>query len=237
MYSSISYAQTLFQRKNNLSRNIVWQFIMYIASMGMTSYVKIVKYIINFPVYTEGTYIYNILYNYRFTSFFACLASVLFYQFYIDVFIQKEKIIKGKSFVIIYSLIASVCQFIPIFSGINEIIIKSLLLLQVTIIYFPVAVNSYKMVQRTKWEKTEKELYWGFFLLYLLSVFFIGIWLSYVSSVILDMILDQSYGIFYLIMQGFVIGMMVCVYLCFIMPSWFKRFIEKHEKTTDLTSK
>jgi hypothetical protein len=217
------------ERKNALTRNILWLFIMYTAGMALTSYSKLIKYIINFPVYETGSYLYNILYGFRFASFFSALAGLFFYRFYVDVFVQKQETIRGKKFVIIFSLIASLCQLLPFFGGMNELAVKSLILIQAAIIYFPVAIKSYRLVQRTKWESGDVELYWGFLLLFLLALFFIGIWVSYVLSYITDILLTQNYGAFYFIMQGFVIAMLFCVYLCFIMPPWFKKYVEKRK--------
>lgn len=224
--------QRYLERKKPLTRDLLWVCVMYISSMAAQVYTKIVKYIIvDQQIYPVDSYLYGLLWNFRFTSLFSGMAGLFFYAFYIEVFVQKDKETRGKKGIIIFSIIAIGCQLLPSFDDrIFQTGIMSLILIQAMIIYVPIAVNAYRMVRRSSWESGEIQLFYGFLFLWILAIAFICIWISYVISIVADIITDGSYGPFYVAMQIFVIILLIGIYLGFIMPEWFKRFLDKRQK-------
>jgi len=230
---SILVIQMLYrwlERRNNLTWNLLWLIIMYSAQVWVNVAVKIIKYIVDFDVFTPDTYSYGIVFNFRFTSFFACLAGLFFYSFYVDVFVQKAKNLQRKKWIIVYTVLASICQFLPLFDRISQIIIILIMLIQVIIIYIPVAQNAYQIIHITQWETEERQIYYGFFFVLVLAISFIGIWTFYILSIISDFVTDSSYGIFYQLMQILTFMMLIGIYLGFIMPKWFKNFLDTHQR-------
>jgi hypothetical protein len=232
----VSIFKKYVERANSITRTITILTGTYLISLFFTLYKKLVSFLIVETVLDPDSYIRMMIYNFRFSFMFIAISGMFLFEFYLELFAQSNQIVKGRNKIIIISLIVALAQFYP-FDSTNFIvktILSVLVLLQSVIIYFPVAIQSAKMIRRAKdpnefnLNVTEsRQMYFGFLFLFFIAMSFICIWICNVSAIIYDMVTETSYGPFYLAQNIFVIVLLVNIYFGFVMPKWFKEKVLK----------
>ncbi len=230
---SIIFAIWLFfilkyrKKRSNITKILAIFYGLYVISLIFS--------IINFynvrittePFFEAGTYLYYIIVdNFGYYSVIF-VANYVYYLFFLEIFSSKED--ENKLFSKIYlffTIIGVLITLIPLLENMR-LISGIVLLAHSLLIYIPITFRTFKL-----YKKIDGNERWAFFSLFIMSSFFLLLWIS----IVIDMIWDETFGvdpenvsIWGFIIYSIIFGIGVSSYLGFGLPKWFRKKLKMEE--------
>jgi hypothetical protein len=208
------------RKRTNASKKLMITFGMYMFCMFISFWSQFNRNIVNYAL--SPPEIADTIRNLYLV--FVPIANLSYYSFYLEIFesnFQKRKI---NSLFIGFSMIIIVLALVLIKTPGWEIIGNLLVIVQGFFLYIPSMIATASNFKRI--DQSDEGRY-AFLALFIMSLFFMLTWLSFLFNSIWDFVTQTRYGPIFYFAWSFILIAQISGYIGFVFPASFRAFMKK----------
>ena len=208
------------KKRSSASKKLMQTFGLYMISMFVSFWSQFNRNVVNYalspPVIADNLrYVYLLL---------VPIANLSYYSFYLEIFennFQKQKI---NPIFIAYSLVIILLTVVFLSTPGWDVIGNLLMIIQGFFLFIPSMISTASNFKRI--EQSDEGRY-AFLSLFIMSLFFMLTWLSFLFNAMWDNITGTRYGPIFYFAWTFILIAQVSGYIGFVFPATFRNLLKR----------